>query len=253
MSPSSPAASPPEVGVLLPAAGRGERAGSGELKQFRPIGGIPMLLRAIRPFAQHPRVRQIVVALPPDAAARPPAWLTDLVAERLRLVAGGATRADSVAAALAVLDRECRVVLVHDAARPFVTAETIDAVIDVAQSGVGAVAAIRLSDTLKRAHITPPGEEGEGPLTPHPSRSSLPLVETTVDRQGLWRAQTPQGFPRSFLEEAYAARAALPDPTDDAQLVERLGHPIQIVPDRTTNIKVTSPDDFILAEALASQ
>lgn len=235
MSPSSPAGLPPDVGVLLPAAGRGERAGSGELKQFRPIGGVPMLLRTIRPFAQHPRVRQIVVALPPAQAARPPAWLGDLVAERLRLVAGGATRADSVAAALAVLDPACRLVLVHDAARPFVDPETISAVIDVAQSGVGAVAAIRVSDTLKRVAGTDD------------------LVEETVDRRTLWRAQTPQGFPRAVLEAAYAARNALPDPTDDAQLVERLGHPIQVVPDRTINIKVTSPDDFALAEALATR
>lgn len=235
MSPSSPAASPPDVGVLLPAAGRGERAGSGDLKQFRLIGGVPMLLRAIRPFAQHSRIRQIVVALPPEKVARPPAWLGHLVADGVRLVAGGATRADSVAAALAVLDPACRVVLVHDAARPFVDPEIINAVIDVAQSGVGAVAAIRVSDTLKRVSATDD------------------LVDETVDRRTLWRAQTPQGFPRAILEEAYAARAAVADPTDDAQLVERLGHPIQIVPDRTTNIKVTSPDDFALAEALAAR
>ncbi len=235
MSPSSPAASPRDVGVLLPAAGRGERAGSGELKQFRPIGGVPMLLRAVRPFTQHPRVRQIVVALPPDVAARPPAWLRDLAGDLLRIVAGGATRADSVAAALAALDAACRIVLVHDAARPFVAPETIEAVLTVAQSGVGAVAAVRVSDTLKRVS----GEGGR--------------IQETVDRRPLWRAQTPQGFPRAMLEAAYAARGATPDPTDDAQLVERLGHPIQIVPDRTTNIKVTSPDDFTLAEAFASR
>lgn len=235
MSPSSPAASPPEVGVVLPAAGRGERAGSGELKQFRPIGGVPMLLRAIRPFAQHPRVRQIVVALPPALAARPPAWLGDLAGERLRLVAGGATRADSVAAALAVLHPDCRVVLVHDAARPFVGTETIDAVIAAAQSGVGAVAGVPVSDTLKRV------ADGDH------------WVTQTVDRGGLWRAQTPQGFPRAMLEEAYAAPRALPDPTDDAQLVEQAGHPVRIVPDRTTNLKVTTLDDFALAETLASQ
>ncbi len=235
MSPSSPAGSPPDVGVLLPAAGRGERAGSGELKQFRPIGGVPMLLRAVRPFAQHAGVRQIVLALPPESVARPPEWLATLVGERLRIVAGGATRSDSVAAALAALDPACRIVLVHDAARPFVVPETIDAVLAVARSGVGAVAAIPVSDTLKR--VT--GEEDR--------------VQATVDRRGLWRAQTPQGFPRAMLEAAYAARGANPDSTDDAHLVERLGHPVRVVPDRTTNIKVTSPDDFALAEALAAR
>lgn len=234
MSPSSTAGSPPDVGALLPAAGRGERAGSGELKQFRPIGGVPMLLRALRPFAQHVRVRQIVLALPPEFAARPPDWLGDLLGERLRVVAGGATRADSVAAALAALDPACRIVLVHDAARPFVAPEIIDAVLALAQSGLGAVAAIPVSDTLKR--VT--GAEGR--------------VQATVDRRSLWRAQTPQGFPRAMLEDAYAARGADADSTDDAQLVERLGHPVRVVPDRTTNIKVTSPDDFALAEALAS-
>jgi 2-C-methyl-D-erythritol 4-phosphate cytidylyltransferase len=233
MSPSSPAALPPDVGVLLPAAGRGERAGSGEPKQFRAIAGVPMLLRAVRPFAQHARVRQIVIALPAECAPRPPAWLADLIGERLRLVAGGATRAESVARALATLDPQCQLVLVHDAARPFVSTDTIDAVIDAAGSGSGAVAAIPVGDTLKRV-------SGLGGV-----------IAETVDRNGLWRAQTPQGFPRAMLEAAYAGRAGLPDSTDDAQLVERLGHAVRVVPDRATNIKVTTADDFTLAEALA--
>ena len=85
----------------MPAAGRGERAGSGDIKQFRPIAGVPMLLRAIRPFAAHPRVRRIVVALPPDVARRPPAWLADVAGGALILAPGGAARPDSVAAAAA--------------------------------------------------------------------------------------------------------------------------------------------------------
>lgn len=219
--------------MLVPAAGRGERAGSGAIKQFRPIGGVPMLLRAIRPFAAHPRVRCIVVALPPEAVRRPPAWLADLAGERLALVPGGASRADSVAAALAALDPGCEVVLVHDAARPFVTVDTIDAVIAAAGAGHAAVAAVPVGDTLKRAD----GADG--------------AVVETLPRDHLWRAQTPQGFPRALLERAYATRAGAA--TDDAELVERLGVSVRIVADRTTNIKVTTADDFTLAEALAAR
>ena len=233
MSPSSRAGSPPDVGVLVPAAGRGERAGAGAVKQFRPIAGVPMLLRAIRPFAAHPFVRRIVVALPPDAARRPPAWLADLAGERFALVCGGASRADSVAAALRALDAACEVVLVHDAARPFVTVATIDAVIAAATEGHAAVAAVPVGDTLKRAD------------------GADRMVLETVARDHLWRAQTPQGFPRALLERAYAARSG--SATDDAELVERLGASVRVVPDRTSNIKVTTPEDFALAEALAAR
>lgn len=234
MSPSSHGGSPPDVGVLIPAAGRGQRAGAADPKQFRPIAGIPMLLRSIRPFAQHPNVRQIVVALPPESSALPPAWLTELPSERLRIVAGGESRADSVAAALAALDARCTVVLVHDAARPFVSPEIIEAVIAVAGAGVAAVAAVPVSDTLKRAE-------------PHGLR-----VAATVERDGLWRAQTPQGFPRAMLEAAYR-RPRSPAATDDAQLVEAAGFAAVLVPDHASNIKVTTADDFRLAEALAAQ
>lgn len=237
MSPNSPGASPPEVGVLLPAAGRGERAGPGEPKQFRPIAGVPMLLRALRPFAQHPAVRQIVVALPPELCAAPPAWLRDLTGDRLRVVAGGDRRTASVAAALAALDHRCTTVLVHDAARPFVSRETIDAVIRAAGAAVAAVAAVPIGDTIKRT-------DGEG------------RVVETVDRRNFWRAQTPQGFPRAMLEAAYQRardRGAPPDATDDAALVEAARFPVVLVPDRTSNIKVTTPEDFLLAEALATR
>ena len=217
----------------MPAAGRGERAGSGDIKQFRPIAGVPMLLRAIRPFAAHPRVRRIVVALPPDVARRPPAWLADVAGGRLILVPGGAARADSVAAALAALELACDVVLVHDAARPFVSVETIDAVIAAAAAGEAAIAAVPVGDTLKRADDT------DG------------AVAQTVTRDHLWRAQTPQGFPRALLERAYAERRG--SATDDAELVERLGVSVRLVPDQTTNIKVTTPGDFVLAEALAAR
>ncbi len=225
---------PPDVGVIVVAAGRGTRLG-GTPKQFRELAGIPVLLRAIRPFASHPSVTHMVVALPAEAVADPPDWLKPLTGERLRLVAGGAERGDSVRAALAALPETCSVVLVHDGARPLVSRETIDAVIAAASGGSGAVAAVPLGDTLKMA------EEGGG----------TPTVERTVPRHRLWRAQTPQGFPRELLERATASAAADGvQGTDDAELVERIGGRVELVPDLASNLKLTTPADFLLAESL---
>ncbi len=227
----------PDVGVLIAAGGRGSRAGGGHPKQFREIGGVPMLLRAIRPFARHPRVGAVAVALPAEFAEHPPEWLASVAGERLRLTAGGDTRAESVYAALQVLDPQCPVVLVHDAARPFVPLDTVDAVIALADSGIGAVPAVPVSDTIKRVE----GEELR--------------VAGTVDRSMLWRAQTPQGFPRSMLEAAFhsVARTAWPDFTDEAALVEAAGYPVRVTPDRTANLKVTTEEDFAVAEFLVSR
>jgi len=232
---SSPAASPPEVGVIIVAAGAGVRAGSGEPKQFRSIHGVPLLLRALRPFTSHPDVGRITVALPAAFADRPPDWLAKLQGERLAFVTGGATRADSVRAGLRALAADARIVLIHDAARPFVGRETIDAVIACARSGVGATAALPVSDTIK--------EVGDGAR-----------IARTLPRDNLWRAQTPQGFPRPMLEQAYARlRLEDPPPTDDAELCERAGFPVDVVADSAHNMKVTTADDFRIAEAFARE
>jgi len=231
---TSPDGSPPDVGVVIVAAGAGARAGPGEPKQFRPILGVPMLLRALRPFTSHPAVGQVVVALPAGFETRPPDWLAKLVGERLTLVAGGATRARSVRAGLRALPEHLSIVLIHDGARPFVTRDTIDGVLDKARAGVGAVAAIPLSDTVKDV-------EQE-------------RITKTVPRNRLWRAQTPQGFPRAMIEQAYVGLAnGDAAPTDDAELCERAGLPVDVVPDSPYNLKVTTADDFRLAEALARE
>jgi 2-C-methyl-D-erythritol 4-phosphate cytidylyltransferase len=233
---SSPAASRPDVGVVIVAAGAGVRAGPGEPKQFRSILGVPMLLRALRPFTSHPDVDHVVVALPRGYAERPPEWLERVVGERLSLVPGGDTRVRSVAAGLRVL-RPSAVVLVHDAARPFVPRSTIDAVIERARAGVGAVAALPVGDTVKEV------AEGGGQR-----------VARTVSRERLWRAQTPQGFPRQMLDEVYGRRAALENgATDDAELCERAGLVVEVVPDSPHNFKVTTAEDFRIAEALARE
>lgn len=217
------------------AAGAGVRAGPGEPKQFRSILGVPMLLRSLRQFTSHPAVVQVVVALPSGFVKHPPEWLDKVLGgERLKLVSGGETRAKSVQAGMAALEPEATVVLIHDAARPFVTRDTVDAVVETARSGVGAVAAIPMGDTVK--------EVGDGGG-----------VLRTVPRGTLWRAQTPQGFPRQLLAAAYKQWSTKEPPTDDAEVYERAGLQVKVVPDSPYNIKVTTADDFRLAEALARE
>ena len=208
----------------------------GEPKQFRHISGVPMLLRAIRPFAQHPRVAQLVVALPPGVAQSPPEWLSSVAGERMLLVEGGETRSASVLAALRALEEDCTIVLIHDAARPFVSSETVDAVIDaVGENAI--VPGVPVSDTLKEADP----ETG--------------LVVRTVDRSNMWKAQTPQGFTRSMLEKAYHSMSveSIAEFTDEAGLVAAAGFRVELVPDSTQNIKITTADDFAVAEMMASR
>ena len=219
---------------MLVAAGRGQRLG-GTAKQYRPVAGVPMLLRALRPFVAHPEVLHTVIALPPEDAATPPAFLADLAGATLTLVAGGVERSDSVVAGLHALPAACTVVLVHDAARPFPDPDVVGAVIREARSGHAAVAAIPVTDTVKEA-------AAEDPLR----------VLRTVPRERLWRAQTPQGFPRELLAAAYERRPH-EVATDDAELVERLGAEVRIVPDSPRNMKVTTAEDLEWAELWAAR
>jgi 2-C-methyl-D-erythritol 4-phosphate cytidylyltransferase len=230
---------PRDVGVVVAAAGRGERTGGTVPKQFRLVAGVPLLLRAVRPFLSHPDVLEVVAVLPAAQTLAPPPWLAEASGTRLRIVAGGEARMDSVEAGLTALAPSCSIVLVHDGARPFPDPAVIDAVISAARRGTGAIAAIPLSDTLK---------EAEAPAT-----SGHPRVIRTLPRHALWRAQTPQGFPRSMLTEAFlSARAAGFAGTDEASLVERTGGTVVLVPDVSTNLKITTAEDLTLAEALAS-
>ena len=193
-----------------------------------------MVLRALRPFTAHAEVAQVALVVPPEDARQPPDFLTGLSGPGLTLVGGGDERRDSVAAGLAALRAECTIVLVHDAARPFVSPGVIDAVIQHARRGHGAIAALPLSDTLKEASADAPD-----------------LIQRTVPRERLWRAQTPQGFPRDVLARAHSAGAPDTCATDDAALVEALGVAIHLVPDSPRNLKITTPDDLALAELLA--
>jgi len=223
-----------DVGVVLVAGGSGTRTGGAELKQFRWVGGKPMLLHALQRFQAHPAVAMVVCVLPARYAGDPPPWIFQCDADRLLLSVGGGTRADSVANGLEDLPAECRTVLVHDAARPFVSDDVIARVIAEARAGRGAVAALPVVDTLKSV-------DADGRIT------------GTVPRVGLWRAQTPQGFPREMLERAHRdarARRTHAEATDDAALCEALGYEIRVVRGSERAMKVTEEGDFARAEAL---
>lgn len=223
-----------DVGVIVVAAGQGMRVGGDIPKQYREVAGVPLLLRAIQPFRSHPDVGHIIVAVPPSDLGAPPRWLAEVTSERLRLVAGGATRRESVAAGLAALPPECLVVLVHDGARPFPPSTVIDGGIAVARAGHSAVPAVPLADTLKRA-------------------DSCGLVLGTVPRTGLWRIQTPQAFPRDVLERAHVQiQLEGLEATDDAMLVELYGGRVQLLPSTVRNLKVTTPEDLVFASWLAT-
>jgi 2-C-methyl-D-erythritol 4-phosphate cytidylyltransferase len=225
------------------AAGTGVRFGSETPKQFHLVGGVPIVIRALRPFVSHPEIAHVVLVLAPKDAANPPPFLSapslrsGQALSALSVVPGGTHRGDSVRAGLAALNPACVVVLVHDGARPFPDPTVINLVIDHARQGDGACPAIPLGDTLKEVEPNDPTR-----------------ILRTRPRARLWRAQTPQGFPRNILEAAHTRAARIGHrATDDAALVESMGHTVRLVPDSSRNIKVTTPEDLALAELLAGE
>lgn len=222
-----------DVGVVIVAGGSGTRMGGSELKQFRWVAGKPALLHSVQAFMARADVGIVVVVLPKAYAADPPPWLFQCDVDRLLVSTGGRERHESVVSGLEDLPEEIVIAVVHDAARPLVTDETIDRVIAEARKGHGAIAALPVVDTLKLVD-----ESG--------------CIVRTVDRTGLWRAQTPQAFPREILEQAYvAARSDGVGATDDAALVERLGLRVVVVRGSERALKITEESDFARADALS--
>lgn len=244
---------PRDVGAIVVAAGQGTRLGADPPKQYRPIAGVPMLWWSVARLLDEPDVAHLVLVLSAADARQPPAPLADCLAQRpdgrVSLVAGGSTRAASVRAGLLRLPPECNTVLVHDAARPFVSGGVINRVIAAAREVDGALAAVPLQDTLKAAAPAASASSGNAPDS---ESGTGPAVARTVPRDGLWRAHTPQGFPRAVLERAYveadATRGGSANGTDDAELVEALGGTVRLVADSPLNFKVTTPADLELAE-----
>jgi 2-C-methyl-D-erythritol 4-phosphate cytidylyltransferase len=233
---------------VVPAAGRGERLGPGAPKALRELGGAPLLVHAVRALARSRSVGLVVVAAPPNGVAEVVGLLDShgLDGKDVRVVAGGATRQESVRLGLAAIPEQTEIVLVHDAARPLVPVEVVDAVIGAVRGGAGAVVpAVPLADTVKR--VAPAEAGGPEPVLDTPDRATLRAV------------QTPQGFRRELLAEVHAkalAEAAAgggPAVTDDAGLVEWYGDQVVVVPGHEEAFKVTRPLDLVLAEAVLAR
>lgn len=225
--------------AIIPAAGSGSRLGGQIPKQFLELGGAPILAHTISRFIECDDISAIAVALPADRLDEFRARNRGArVLKPIYYVNGGAERSDSILNALeAVAELQPEIVAVHDAVRPFVTPAQISAVIAKAKEVGAAILALPATDTIKEV------EAG--------------LIQRTIDRRRIWRAQTPQAFRYELLMRAnLEARAAgLPSAltTDDSLLVERLGAPVAVVEGSPNNIKITTPEDLILAETLFEQ
>jgi 2-C-methyl-D-erythritol 4-phosphate cytidylyltransferase len=218
--------------AVIVAAGRAHRFGGGLPKQFAPVAGRPLALWSVDAFRAHPSIVGVTLVVPREYAVRPPDWMAALADEGIRLAAGGPERTDSVRLGLATVPADVELVAVHDGARPLVGVETIGRVLAGAGSGRGAIAARRVTDALKEA------DEGG-------------RVVRTVDRGRLWRAETPQAFPRDVLVRVHRdAEADGVHAPDCAALCERYGVEVVLVEIAEPNPKVTRPEDVELVEAL---
>ena len=220
------------VTVIFPAAGQGRRMKAGINKAFLELAGVPMLVRTLLKFSECDAVARLIVVVASDEVTPIEQALGAVNGLKPYVVtAGGSERQYSVRNGLGMLDADADVVLVHDAARPMVSMDTIEGVIREARTGGAAIAAVREKNTVKVV-----GPDG--------------VVKKTPNRAELWEIQTPQGFRRDIIIEAY--QKAMQDGfvgTDDASLVERLGIPVRVVESDYRNIKVTTPEDLLVAEA----
>ncbi|MBI1873505.1 MAG: 2-C-methyl-D-erythritol 4-phosphate cytidylyltransferase [Acidobacteria bacterium] len=224
------------VAAIIAAGGRGTRVGFGRPKQLLEIGGKTLLERSLDAFARCARVQDIVVVLPPELVSRPPAYLKS-VEKPIRVVAGGARRQDSVANGFRAVGPDADLIVIHDAARPLVSDAVITRTIEAGWQFGAAIAAIPASETVKQVLASPWADE------PRP-------VARTLPREQIYLAQTPQAFRRDILRDALALAAQGVDATDEAMLAERAGHQVRLVDGEASNIKITTPEDLWLADAI---
>ena len=225
---NSDSANPVRVGAVVLAAGESRRMG-GIDKIFYPLAGKPLIWHSLAALDSHPQVNEIVLVISESGVERAEALVAASEFACVRAVcAGGSRRQDSARIGVERLG-DCDIVIVHDGARPFVSDALISEGIAAAMESGAACAAVPVKDTTKLADCNG-------------------FVKRTIPRQRLWAAQTPQVFKRALLAEAH--RRALEDVTDDASMVEALGYPVRLYMGSYYNIKITTPEDLTLAEAI---
>jgi len=223
----------PPFAVILPAAGNSSRFQGKEKKPFVNVDGRAVWLRAAESFVNRPEVKQcLIVVSPEDMEMFTLRYAANVMFLNMQIVEGGKERFESVANALAKLNDEIAFVAVHDAVRPCVPPPLIDKVFEAAVKHGAALPGLPVADTLKRVN-------------------QAMRVDATISRVGLWQAQTPQVFRKEWLLEAYQKRGNDNSSTDDAQLVEALGHPVHLVPGSPYNLKITTSDDLNVVELFA--
>jgi len=226
------------VAAIIAAGGRGSRLGADRPKQFLEIGGRSILEMSVAALAASDRICEIVIALPEAHLEAVAKSFKGFTSKPLHFVAGGKRRQDSVANAFTKTSPLAEVIVIHDAARPFVTEEIINRTIDAAETHGAAIAGITVRDTVKQVG--------------HTSADGSRRISATIPRDDVCMAQTPQAFRRDVLERALTEAAGL-DATDEAMLVERLGLPVHVVEGDPRNVKITTAADLAAAKAAALQ
>jgi 2-C-methyl-D-erythritol 4-phosphate cytidylyltransferase / 2-C-methyl-D-erythritol 2,4-cyclodiphosphate synthase len=221
------------VAVIIAAGGRGARMGRTLPKQWLSLGGRTILDRSVSAFDRHQQVQELIVVVPPETLDSPE-FVKPTAGKPVRFVAGGTRRQDSVANGVDALSVDAEIVLVHDAARPLVTADLISRTIAAAATSGAAIAAVPVHDTVKQIVL----------------QSGTAFIDRTLPRDTLFLAQTPQGLRREVLDAAIAAGREADDATDEASLAERAGYRVQIVAGDPDNLKITTEADLARAEGL---
>ncbi|MBF0385502.1 MAG: 2-C-methyl-D-erythritol 4-phosphate cytidylyltransferase [Candidatus Omnitrophica bacterium] len=218
--------------AIIPSAGSGIRLKSKVLKPFVSIGGKPLIFYTLKAFEKSSKVESVILVVPQDKLTGFKKLVKSFKIKKVKeIVSGGKTRKDSVANGIACLDKDTKMVVVHDGARPAITPKLIDLSVETCKRYRAVIVAVPVKPTIKR--VDPGSME----------------VEATLQRDKLWEAQTPQTFHRDILEKAHR-EIKDGNPTDDSYLIEQMGLKVKIIKGDYRNIKVTTPEDLIIARGL---